>query len=215
MWQAGVSGSANFDDVISARKPRCHQRISGASSVAGKRNCRRSTGRLAIPPAAIRCHGSGAVSRSTARRQSCADRSGGFIVYRDMDRYRIVPARKAYQVVVTLPVASITGRCAHGANRLQALGWTFVLPNSKRSEQQHWCRRCHSTRTRRTLSEHRFGGIAATLMFLWRHVGHVVKCGQHSERLHADVLIIGQAITAGQQRTRHSPAAGGKCRQGA
>ena len=100
--------------------------------------------------------------------------------------------------VVTLPVASITGRCAHGANRLQALGWDFVLPNSKRSEQQHWCRRCHSTRTRRTLSEHRFGGIAATLMFL-RHVGHVVKYGQHSERLHADVLTIGQAITARQQ----------------
>ena len=68
----------------------------------------------------------------------------------------------------------------------------------------------HSTRRRRTLSEHRLGGIAATLMFLRQHVGHVIKCGQHSERLHADVLPIGQASQPGSSRTRAQSAAGGK-----
>ena len=34
---------------------------------------------------------------------NCTDRPDGFIIYSDMDRYRIVPARKTYQVVATLP----------------------------------------------------------------------------------------------------------------
>ena len=37
---------------------------------------------------------------------SCTDRPDGLIICQDMDRYRIIPARKAYQVVATLPSGS-------------------------------------------------------------------------------------------------------------
>ena len=50
--------------------------------------------------------GSNTLQSTTKMQMSCTDQPAGFIIYRDMDRYRIAPARNAYQVVATLPSGS-------------------------------------------------------------------------------------------------------------